>query len=223
MLPFSRTEFIEVFAQYNLAIWPAQILAYALGIAMVASLWRRSRASDIFISGGLAAMWLWTGIAYQWMHFASINPAAIGFGAMFVLQGVLFAFAAGRKTLHFESPSRNSAWAGMALVIYAAVLYPLLGWLAGHEYPAMPMFGIAPCPVVIFTFGMLLLATSHVSRWLLIVPAAWSLIGGSAAFLLGIPQDWLLLFSGLTVLVIVLQERRTTRRDPRVLATRRHS
>ena len=93
-------------------------------------------------------------------------------------------------------------------MLYAGVLYPLVGWLGGYEFPAMPMFGIAPCPVVLFTFGLLLLATSHVSRWLLVVPVAWSLIGGSAAFLLGIPQDWLLLFSVLAVPIIVLQGRR---------------
>jgi len=75
----------------------------------------------------------------------------------------------------------------------------------------LPMFGIAPCPVVIFTFGLLLMATTRVSRWLLVAPVAWSLIGGSAAFLLRIPQDWLLLFSGLAVPIIVLQERRAAR------------
>lgn len=208
MLPFSRSEFVAVFAHYNLAIWPMQVLAYALGTAMVASLWRRSRISGTFIAGGLAAMWLWTGIVYHWMHFASINRAALGFGAMFVLQGILLTAAAGRGKLQFQPPSTASAWLGVALVIYAAALYPIFGWLAGDAYPAMPMFGVTPCPVVIFTFGMLLLATSHVSRWLLVIPVVWSLIGGSAAFLLGMAQDWLLLFSGLSALVIAWRERR---------------
>ena len=221
MLPFNRSEFIEVFAQYNLAVWPMQVLAYALGAAMVAALWRGSRSSGIFIAGGLAAMWLWTGIVYQWMHFASINRAAIGFGAMFVLQGILLAVAATLGKLRFQPPSGTSAWLGAALVIYAAALYPIVGGLAGDKYPAMPMFGIAPCPVVIFTFGMLLLATSHVPRWLLVIPVVWSLIGGSAAFLLGIQQDWLLLLSGLSVLVIVWQERRERERGAQIATARR--
>jgi hypothetical protein len=223
MLPFTREEFIALFTQYNLAVWPVQVLAYVLGIAMVASLWWRSRTADRFVAGGLAAMWLWTGIAYQWMHFAAINPAAFGFAVLFVLQGLLFIVAAARGTLRFGVPDKTSAWVGAALVLYAAMLYPLLGRLAGHAYPAMPMFGIAPCPVVIFTFGFLLLATTHVPRWLLVVPVVWSLIGGSAAFLLGIPQDWLLLFSGLAVPIIVLQERRAARSDRPTFAVRSHS
>ncbi|CAG1019127.1 hypothetical protein BURC_03983 [Burkholderiaceae bacterium] len=44
---------------------------------------------------------LWTGIAYQGMQFAAINPAAFGFAALFVMQGVLFSVAAVRGTLRF--------------------------------------------------------------------------------------------------------------------------
>lgn len=208
MLPFSRSEFMDVFSQYNLAVWPMQVVAYALGLAMVAGLWRSSRASDSFITVGLAAMWLWTGVAYQWMHFASINRAAIGFGALFVAQGILLLVAAGRGQLRFGVHPGRSAWLGWTLMVYAAALYPLLGWLAGDAYPAMPMFGIAPCPLVIFTFGMLLLSTSRVRGWLLAIPAAWSLVGGSAAFLLDVPQDWLLLFSGMSIAAMVAGRRR---------------
>jgi hypothetical protein len=103
---------------------------------------------------------------------------------------------------------------GLALVAYALVLYPLIGALAGDHYPGMPVFGIAPCPVVIFTFGLLLMASTHVSRWLLVVPLAWALVGGSASFLLGIPQDWMLLVSGLAAPAIVLRERRGARPHP---------
>ena len=49
-----------------------------------------------------------------------------------------------------------------------------------------------------------LLTSAPVPRWLLIIPLAWSLVGGSAAFMLGVPQDWPLLFSGLTIVLLVL-------------------
>jgi hypothetical protein len=64
------------------------------------------------------------------------------------------------------------------------------------------MFGIAPCPVTLFTFGLLLLARGPVAWWLLVIPVAWSLVGGSAAFLLHVPQDWVLLFSGASVILM---------------------
>lgn len=208
MLPFTREQFVAVFADYNSAVWPAQVVAYLVGLGMVVMLFRRSAASDRIIGAGLALMWSWTGLAYHWLFFSSINKAALLFGTLFVSQGALFAHAAVRHKLRFGPISGPTAWLGWVFVAYAAALYPLVGIRAGHGYPAMPMFGITPCPVTIFTLGLLLLTTTRVSRWILIVPFVWSLIGGSAAFALGVPQDWLLLVSGVVaVTLLVLRDR----------------
>lgn len=64
----------------------------------------------------------------------------------------------------------------------------------------MPLFGIAPCPTTIFTIGILLLGPWHVARWLLLIPVLWTIIGGSAALLLNVPQDYGLLAAFLAVL-----------------------
>ena len=65
MLPFTPEQFLGVFVNYNNAIWPIQIAAYVLGAISIASLLRRTRAADRVIAGILAAMWLWTGIAFH--------------------------------------------------------------------------------------------------------------------------------------------------------------
>jgi hypothetical protein len=71
------------------------------------------------------------------------------------------------------------------------------GSFVRHAAAALPSFGVTPCPVTIFTFGCLLLTTAPVPWWVLVVPVLWSLVGGSAAFLLRVPQDMVLLVSGL--------------------------
>jgi hypothetical protein len=53
----------------------------------------------------------------------------------------------------------------------------------------MPAFGIAPCPLAIFTFGLLLLAAPRAPLHLLVIPLIWAAVGGSAAWLLDMPQD----------------------------------
>ena len=58
------------------------------------------------------------------------------------------------------------------------------------------MFGVTPCPLTLFTLGLLLLTVTRVPWHLLVVPVAWSLVGGSAAVLFGIGPDWPLLASG---------------------------
>jgi hypothetical protein len=199
MLPFSREQFLAVFADYNRAIWPAQLMAYLLALALVVLLLRRPRAGNRAAPALLALMWAWTGIAYHVLFFAAINPAALGFAALFVLQALLFAQVALRGGLRL-SPRRGApaAW-GWMLVAYAGVVYPLLGTRSGHGWPALPMFGVTPCPVTLFSFGVLLLAQPPLPRRLLVVPWLWALVGGSAALLLGVPQDWPLLIGGALV------------------------
>jgi hypothetical protein len=216
VLPFTHAQFIEVFAAYNEAVWPTQIVAYMIAAAMLGSLLlMKSTLSGRIVSAGLGMMWLWTGIAYHWLQFTSINQAAWAFGALFLLQGLLFLFASARGMLRFEAPtSKLSLWVGWGLIVYAAVLYPLLGAAMGSGYPEVPMFGITPCPVTLFTFGLLVLSSAKVAWWLLVIPVAWSLVGGSAAFLLHVPQDWPLLVSGLTAFLIGRNLRSPTLKPP---------
>jgi hypothetical protein len=203
MLPFSHAEFVDLFARYNLAIWPAQLLAYIVAAAMLAMLVWSPTQSGRFAGVGLALMWGWTGIAYHWMQFTLINKAAWAFGGLFVLQALLFFYAAITDRLNFEgSVAALRRWVGWFLVVYATVLYPVLGMAAGSTYTHLPVFGVTPCPVTIFTFGVLVLSTTPVPRWLLVIPVVWSLVGGSAAFLLHVPQDWVLLLAGVSVFLM---------------------
>ncbi len=210
MLPFTLDQFIAVFVVYNEAIWPTQIIAYGIGIAMLGLLFWPGRTANRLIASGLALMWAWTGIAYHWLSFAAINRGAYVFAALFVIQAAaLLYFGVVRDRLRFGFQPGAPAILGAFFVIYALVLYPLIGLWAGHAYPATPVFGVTPCPVTIFTFGLLLMTTARVPWSAMFLPFLWSLVGGSAAFLLGIQQDWLLLVTGLIAIpVLVLHDRR---------------
>jgi hypothetical protein len=211
MLPFTSAQFLDVFAAYNNAIWPTQIAAYGLGFLSVATLFSPGIAADRIIAAVLALMWVWTGIAYHWLHFSSVNPAAWVFGAAFVLQGVIFVIAGtmlSRMRLRFGPTSNFSGFAGLAFILYAAVIYPLLGISLGHSYPRAPLFGVTPCPVTIFTFGWMLLLKAAIQWWVIAIPVLWSLIGGTAAFLLDVPQDWLLLVGGVVTALLLTTSRR---------------
>lgn len=170
MLPFTRDQFFAIFVDYNLGVWPAQIVAGLLGLAMVGALIRPSRLGGRVIGMGLAASWLWTGVAYHGRYFSTINKAALVFAAIFVLQGLAVFFAGVFEgVLRFEPGSRGKVrWLSWALIAYAGLVYPLIGLGMGHRLAELPMFGITPCPVTIFSFG-LLLATPRVPWWLLLI------------------------------------------------------
>lgn len=201
-MPFSRADFLRVFAEYNLTIWPLQIVACVLGAAVIVLLiWRPGWAGRA-VATVLAIFWMLMAIAYHWLFFAPINPAAKLFGALFLLQGFIFLIEGtlrGRMRLVIAPRLRLALSA--VLIAYAFAIYPLLGLLVTHPYPKTPLFGVAPCPTTIFTFGVLLLV-DHPNPWpLAAIPLFWALVGGSAAFLLDLPQDWGLIAALLAWLV----------------------
>jgi hypothetical protein len=180
-----------------------QIIAYGLGSLAVGLAFTHSRARDRFICATLAVFWLWIGVVYHLRHFSVINPAAFGFGALFILQGVLLAWGAVKKAVVFAPQKTLAGACGALLVLYAMVVYPLLGSALGHGYPQAPMFGVTPCPTIIFTFGLLLWARPPVWAGIFVIPLMWSLIGFSAALLLNVREDFGLLTAGaLTPLVL---------------------
>lgn len=124
------------------------------------------------------------------MFFAAINPAAYLFAALFVGQGLAFlAYGAFRNRLDLAFRSNWRGVLGLIVIAYAAVIYEVLGFFAGHGWPRAPLFGVAPCPTTVFTFGVLMLTTQPIPFWLLVIPLAWAAIGSTAAMLLGVPED----------------------------------
>ncbi len=215
-LPFTVEQFLEVFARYNEAIWPAQILLNALalaalGVAGYSIACRLLPHIDRLITGFLGVLWIWTGLVYHLIFFAPINPAARIFGAAFLAQGLAFLVLAWRRPLVLRAITRWRTGLGAALLLYGLVLYPTLGYLLGHRYPSAPTFG-APCPMVIFTFGLLLWA-DRLPRALVILPFLWSLLGFTAALALGIREDVGLLVSGVVGTTVLLMPERALKAE----------
>lgn len=217
--PFTADIYLSLFETYNSAIWPAQVVAYGLGIVALVLALRPLAAGGRIVLAVLSIFWLWNGIAYHLMHFLQINFAALGFGALFALQGVLFAGYAvgGRRIFRFRPDVFG--WSGLFFCLFALVAYPLLAWMAGHGWPQVAAFGVAPAPTAIFTFGMLLMLEGGAPLYLFAGPLLWSLAGGSAAvLLLRIPEDLSLLVAGVVGSSLLVLKRR--QQSPKVTANR---
>jgi hypothetical protein len=203
-LPFSRSEFFQILVDYNTALWPV-VIGLWIVTAVGALLLRFPPGRDRLIAILLAFHWAWSAIAYHALFFTRINPAAWLFAALFLAQATLFLwFGVVRVRLAFGV--RHDAWgrAGWILVAYS-LAYPAINVLHHGSFVAVPTFGL-PCPTTIFTAGVLLL-TTRPARILAIVPVIWSVIGGSAAFLMGVTADYALPISGALVTAFELQKR----------------
>ena len=206
--PFTVAQFFALFADYNAAIWPLQIVAYGLGGLAVIALWLRGPLVVQVILSVLAIMWALNGIGYHFLFFAEINPIAKVFAGFFLLQSILFAAAVMVPyDLRFEIRLNSRSAAGLSFIVYALLIYELLGYWAGHGLMAGPLFGVAPCPTTIFTIGILLLARGNWVAWLSIIPILWSFIGVAAALQFGVPEDLALPVAGAMLLITVAMGR----------------
>lgn len=213
-LPFTADQFFDVFRRYNEAVWPAQIglvvaALMAAGAAYRANV-RRSRTWARVAIVLLAALWLWTGIVYFKMFFSTITPAGQVFGSFFIAEAAVLLLCAWEIGPQLEPASRTSLAVSGFIVLYALLLYPIVGIAAGQRYPALPTFG-APCPVTIFTFGFLALFPSSISRVAIAVPLLWVAISSYAAFGFHVYEDVGLLVAAIAAIVVMHQE---THRPP---------
>ncbi|MCF8111143.1 MAG: DUF6064 family protein [Desulfobacteraceae bacterium] len=219
-MPFTVEQFFNVFGSYNTAIWPAQLVAYILGIAAVALVFRDTPARGRIVTCILAFSWLWMGVFYHLVHFSRINQAAPIFGAAFVIQGILFVVAGCvLSKLRFRFVPRPIPIVGVVFVLYAMVLYPLIGMIFGHTYTRSPVFGVAPCPSTIFTFGILLWVSRPVPLYLLIIPLLWSLVGVLAAVNLHVPQDYGLGIAGILGTVFLIIRNRELKKEAQIMVS----
>ena len=203
--------FYAMFGEYNLAVWPMPVVMYMLALAAVILTLRKRPWSGTVISLILCFFWLWNGIVFSLVYFARFNPIFYLTAVLFVFQGVLFllnGIGLGVKSkLFFRFRTDTHGWLGILFVLYAMVFYALIGWATGRAYPVGPIFGTAPCPMSIFTVGLLLLVDKKVPVVLLIVPFLWGVCGILPVIVYGVFADIGLVVSGIAVLLLILHRK----------------
>jgi len=200
-LPFGVHEFLQVFRDYNLALQPLQLYVYLALLTVLFLFVSKTKAGLKVSFAFLAVIWFINGCAYHILFFSKINPIAKVFGALFIIQGLLFVLQV-IFSKPYPHPDKLSIpqKAGWLIILYGTVLYSILGFFFGHSYPYAPVFGIAPCPTVIFTLGFLLALHGYAAKYLYIIPLLWAAIGSTAAFQLGMKEDLGLLASAMLAL-----------------------
>jgi hypothetical protein len=208
--PFTQEQFLTIFTQYNLAVFPLQIVFIILGIVALWFVVKKSPISDRIILLILIFFWFWMGIVYHILFFSSINPLAYAFGVLFIIEACLLIYLGIiKKQVEFSLTKDRYTLIGLIFIVYAMIIYPVIGMVAGHGYPRLPTFGL-PCPTTIFTFGLFLMSDKKFPLPLLVIPLIWSMIGFFAALSLGITEDYMLLVAGVLGTVLIIMKNRKT-------------
>ena len=164
----------DFFGRYNNAIWPMQVVVYVLALVAVYLAFKKYKSSDRIIAAVLAIFWLWNGIMFFFPIGGSNVMWYVG-AALFSIQGILFLIGAAKPNVSYRIGTDIYSLTGIVLILYGLIGSPLVGALVGHLYPRMALVGLFPCPLITFTFG-LLLCTDKVPKYLLVVPFLWGLL-----------------------------------------------
>ncbi len=206
-IPFTVEQFYGVFRDYNTTLWPVQVFLIVLALAAIVMVAVPRRWSGVGVSSILALLWAWLGVAYHLAFFTAISPLAYGFAALSVAGSLIFLWQGViHRRLEFALACDARTAVGVLLLVFALIIYPAWSVLAGHRYPNLPTFGL-PCPTTIFTVGILAFTATPYPRSPFVVPILWSLVGGQAAFVLGVPQDLGLLAAGVACVVLVARSK----------------
>jgi hypothetical protein len=177
-LLFSPRAYWRMFELHNAAWWPLPVATLAAGITALALAVFRPRHHARWIALILAVLWAWVAWSFFWQRYAEINWAAIYVAPMFALQAMLLlAIGTWHDRLRFDHRGVIGA-AGLALIAFAILAYPLLAPALGRPWAGAEIFGIAPDPTAIGTLGFLLVARGRWTFVLLPVPLVWCVASG---------------------------------------------
>jgi hypothetical protein len=200
-LLFSSRTYYRLFELTNAEVWPAQVVILVGGLTVLGLMFRPllpwgGRAAAAI----LAAAWLFVAWAYLLQRYDTINWAARYFAAGFALQAILLTWTGlARDRLGFARGG-GPRKIGLAIVIYALAIHPLMPLFTGRPAAQAELFGVAPDPTVIATLGVLLV-TVRADWHLLAVPLLWCLISGLTLWTMESPEAPVLaVVAGITIL-----------------------
>ena len=203
MLSFSLEEFLVVLENYNVAIWPLQIIGYVLILLVLLVSLKPTKYSAKIVSSILSFFWLFTGIVFCFIYWAPSHIFGYIFGICCTAQGLLFLYSLIRSDITIGLQNKNNMLIGILFILYAMIGYQILGYYLDHIYPRFFAVGLVPCPTTIFTFGLFIIINTKIPIKYVAIPFVISL-GGFLAAYNGIYEDIGLIILGVlgTILII---------------------
>jgi len=211
MLSFSLEEFLLVLENYNLDIWPLQIIAYVLIILVLFISLKPTKYSVKIVLVVLSFFWLFTGIVFCIIYWAPSHLFGLIFGISCTVQGLLFLCSVIRSDITIGSPDKIYTLIGILFVLYAIVGYQIFGYYLGHIYPKFFAVGLVPCPTTIFTLGIFLIINKSIPIKYFVIPLVISL-GGFLAAYNGIYEDIGLIIVGISGTILIMQRNAQVKR-----------
>jgi len=132
---------------YNVSIFPMQIITLVVAIILTYLLFVKPSAG---INKLMKAYLSFTFVWFVFM-FPFEGVLKIIFGLLHLAIAILFFIDIFTGKIEFKFPETSGKRYFMLFLIFSAfALYPLIEYMSGHLYPKILLFGVDPCPIIIF-------------------------------------------------------------------------
>lgn len=203
LMLFSPRVYYRLFELHNADVWPMQILTLIFGVVLLVLLARRHAQWSTLALAGLGMIWIWVGLSYLWMSYATINWAAVYLVPLFVLEGLLLIWIGIRNRQMSWSAGTSAAHISVVLLAFFAIcIYPLIAGLMGRSWYSAEIFGIAPDPTAIATLALLIPIRSKIAWLAFTVALVWCLVSGLTLWTMN-SDDFIILASCICAAIVV--------------------
>ena len=207
-LLFSPQTYGRLLERYNASVWPAPLVAFLAGTAILALLRRPTTGRSRAVAALLATGWVWVAVAFLLERYATINWAAVYFAGAFALEAVLLlGLGVLAGTPLFEAGPDAAGRAGAGLYLAALVGLPLAS-AAAHGLSRAEVFGVLPDPTAVGTLGLLVAARGRGRVLLMAVPALWCATTGLTLLAMKDPLFWVAPLAAAAALAVAVAARR---------------
>lgn len=192
---------------YNVTIFPMQVIIMVVGILLTYLLFAKPNTkTNNLMKAYLSFIFAWNGIVFFLIFGRDLVPT-IYFGApLCLLAAILFARDIFANKIQFRLPEKKWQKYLTAFFILYAFLYPLIGCVFGHCYPKTAIFGVVPCPTIVFALALLATAVPRVDKKVYILLLLWAIPAIPACFgLFGLYEDCILFWVGIYALFMLIK------------------
>jgi hypothetical protein len=120
-----------------------------LSLLALIAIGTKIKQKDKVVAGILGVIWVWTGVVYHWAFFSSINILALGYGVVFILQGLFLVWEGViLYNLKFVFGMTVQAYFGYFFILYGLIIYPaLLITCLNQIYQGLSLLDYLPLPL----------------------------------------------------------------------------
>jgi multidrug transporter EmrE-like cation transporter len=153
----------------------------------------------------LSAVWLWVGVAFLALRYATINFAAKYAAWAFVAEAALLAWAGWRG--RFDPPAGLARRVGIGLVVFAVLLEPLSAPLLGRPLRQLELFGLTPDPTRSRRSERSWRCGREEGGLLMIVPVLWCVLTGLTLLAMSAKDWWIAPAAGAAAIAFSVSSR----------------